>query len=76
MKINSLATTALLVLLSPEQILDVSSGSILQHIVELALPWFQLVGITLQSIKVVKELSNERKLKKSEEEEKSKKEET
>jgi hypothetical protein len=64
MKINSLATTALLVLLSPEQILDVSSGSILQHIVELALPWFQLVGITFQSIKVVKELSNEKKLKK------------
>ncbi len=52
MKLSSLmVNVAVLVFLSPQQILDFSSNSTIQRTVEAAAPWFQLVAASFTIFK-------------------------
>jgi hypothetical protein len=52
MKISSLMVNAVvLVFLSPQQILDFSSDSVIQRNVQAAAPWFQVVAASFTIVK-------------------------
>jgi len=52
MKISSLmVNVAVLVLLSPQQTLDLSSNSAIQRTVQAAAPWFQVVAASFTIVK-------------------------
>jgi len=58
MKINSLMLNfaAVLVLLSPQQILNLSSGSAIQRAIEAAAPWFEIAAASVTILKYGTEL--------------------
>lgn len=62
MKVSSLMVNfaAVVVLLSPQQILDFSSNSVIQRTVEAAAPWFQVAAASFTIIKYGTEFLDKR----------------